>query len=364
MISFQPTSDQKLVMETIRRFVKERVERVRHEADENRALPPTVIKEGWNLGLFGGWVPEELGGLGEEHSAVSGALYAEELAYGDLSLALTLLAPALVGLPVLKYGTAAQKARWLPFLADDKFTPLTAAHQEPGWNFDPNIPRTTARRAGDSYSLNGHKVLVPLAQEATVVLVYATEGDTTQAFLVEQGSAGMQVGEREKNLGLLALPTYEVRFEDCRVPASARLGGPNGCDAAQLLNYSRVGSGALAVGVARAALDYARNYAKDRQAFGRPIAQFQSIAFMLAEMAIEVDAARLMLWEAAWLLDRGQAATEEAVLAKNFADNTALMVADRAVQILGGHGYIREHPVEMYLRNARVFGVVSSLAMV
>jgi alkylation response protein AidB-like acyl-CoA dehydrogenase len=364
MISFQPTEDQKLVMETIQRFVKERVQKIRHDSDENRQLPAEVINEGWGLGLLAGWIPEEYGGLGEKHSAISGALYAEELAYGDLSLALTLLAPSLVGLPVLEYGTEEQKARWLPKLTEDKFTPLTAAFSEPNWNFDPNNPSTTATREGDNYVINGQKVLVPLAADAEVILVYATEDGKTQAFLVEKGTAGVNVSDREKNMGIQALPTYEVKFENCRVPASAKLGGEAGCDAQRLLNYSRVGMASLAVGVAKAALEYSQNYAKERQAFNRYIAQFQSIAFMLAEMAIEVDGARLLTWEAAWNLDQGHDALKEAVLAKNYADEMVLMVTDRSVQILGGHGYIREHPCEMFLRNARSFAVAPGLAMV
>lgn len=364
MISFQPTEDQKLVIETIQRFVKERVQKIRHDSDENHALPAEVINEGWGLGLLAGWVPEEFGGLGEKHSAISGALYAEELAYGDLSLALTLMAPAMVGLPVLEYGTPEQKERWLPKLVEDKFTPMSAALSEPNWNFDPNLPGTTATRDGDGYVLNGQKVLVPLAADAEVILVYATEGDKTQAFLVEQGTPGLIIGDREKNMGLQALPTYELKLENCRVPASAKLGGDAGCDAQKLLNYSRVGLAAMAVGVAKAALEYSQNYAKERQAFGRYIAQFQSIAFMLAEMAIEIDGARLLVWEAAWNLDAGHDATKESVLAKNYADEMSLMVTDRSVQILGGHGYIREHPVEMFLRNARSFAVAPGLAMV
>ncbi len=364
MISFQPTEDQQLVIDTIRRFVKERVQKVRHDSDEDRALPPRVVAEGWSLGLFAGWVPEEYGGLGEDYSTVSALLYAEELAYGDLSLALTLLAPSLVGLPVLLFGTPGQKTRWLPLLVGDQFRPLTAALSEAGWKFDPNHPGTTAQSDGEGYVLNGHKVLVPLAEEAEVVLVYATENGATQAYLVEKGAAGMIIGEREKNLGLQALPTYEVKFENCRVPLEARLGGEKGCDIEAILNHSRVSLAALAVGVAKAALEYAQDYAKDRQAFGRAIAQFQSIAFMLAEMAFELEAARLMAWEAAWRLDSDLESTRECVLAKGNADDMALMVTDRALQILGGHGYIREHPVEMYLRNARVFAVSPGLALV
>jgi alkylation response protein AidB-like acyl-CoA dehydrogenase len=165
-------------------------------------------------------------------------------------------------------------------------------------------------------------------------------------------------------MGIRALPTYELRLEDVRVPTTARLGGERGCDPDLLLNYSRVALASLAVGVARGAFEYASDYARQREAFGRPIGQFQAIAFLLAEMAIEVDAARLLAWEAAWMLDQGKDATHAAALAKQYADQMALFVTDRAVQVLGGHGYIREHPVERWLRNGRGFTTFLGLAMI
>ena len=196
------------------------------------------------------------------------------------------------------------------------------------------------------------------------MLVYAELEGATQAFLVRKDSPGLRVVERERNLGLHALPSFRVELEGCAVPAGQRLGGEAGCDFGLLLGASRVALAALAVGVARAAYDYSLEYAKERTAFGEPIARRQVIAFMLAEMATEVESARLMAWEAAWRLDRGGDATREAALAKNFADDMALAVTDRAVQILGGHGYIRDHPVEMWLRNARGFAVLEGLAIV
>jgi alkylation response protein AidB-like acyl-CoA dehydrogenase len=172
------------------------------------------------------------------------------------------------------------------------------------------------------------------------------------------------IGEREKNMGIKALATYEAVLKDCRVPAANRLGGEQGIDFSRLLNRSRVALAAMAVGVAKAAFEYSRDYAKTRIAFGEPIASRQAIAFMLAEMLIEIDACRFMNWEAAWKLDRKEDATKEASLTKNYADDMALMVTDRAVQILGGHGYIREHPVELWLRNARGFATFDGMAMV
>jgi alkylation response protein AidB-like acyl-CoA dehydrogenase len=364
MISFTPTEEQALIIETVRRFATERVRPAAHDADESRATPPDILARGWDLGLLPSAIPEEYGGFGEAHSAITGALAAEELAYGDLAMALYLLTPNLFGIPILHCGTDAQKQRWLPALTDAAFTPYTAALIEPRWDFDPQALRTTAEKEVAGYVLSGHKAYVPLAAEAEAMLVYAREGGATQAFIVEKGASGLTVLEREKHMGIRALPTYEVRLEDVRVPRDARLGGDAGCDAGLLLNYSRAGLASLAVGVARGAYEYARDYAKTREAFGKPIAQFQAIAFMLAEMAIEVDAMRAMAWQAAWMLDQGQDATQAAALAKHYADESALFVADRAVQVLGGHGYIREHPAERWLRDARGFAATLGLAMI
>jgi alkylation response protein AidB-like acyl-CoA dehydrogenase len=199
-----------------------------------------------------------------------------------------------------------------------------------------------------------------------LLLVYARdhESGTTQAFLVEKRSEGVTIEERERGMGLGALIYHSMRFDEVEVPAAAKLGGPEGVDANRLLNYARVGAAALATGLAKASYEYAQGYARQREAFGKPIAQFQAIAFMLAEMRIAVESMRLLTWEAAWKLDQNQDATREAVVARHFADEYALQVADRGVQILGGHGYIRDYPVERWLREARVFGTVEGLGMV
>lgn len=364
MISFQPNDDQKLLIETVQRFSRDRLHKTRHDADEARMLAAETVQAGWELGLIPGNLPGEVGGFGESHSVLTGAIYAEALGYGDLAAALHLMAPALVGTPTLEFGTDAQKEAYLPSLAEDAFPAVSAAFIEERWNFDPTELKTTARKDGDNYVISGHKVYVPLAADATTLLVYANEDGKTQAFFVDKGASGLSISPREKNMGIGALATYEVSLEDCRVPAIAKLGGEKGIEIESLLTNARVATSALAVGVAQAALEYATAYAKQREAFGRPIAQFQAIAFMLAEMKIEVDATRLMVWEAAWKLDTGEDATQDAVITKQYADDMALMVTDRAVQILGGHGYIRDNPVELLLRNARGFPAFLGLAMV
>jgi len=368
MVSFQPSEEQQLIRETVAAFAHEQIRPHAREADETGTIPDDLVAQGWQLGLVQSVIPEEYGGTGDTRSAVTGALIAEELAWGDLSVALHLLAPRLVAYPVVAAGTAEQKESVLRAYTGDAFRPGSAAVMEPRVDFDLSELATTARRDNGSYILDGAKCYVPLGGDADHLLVYARSDerpgfDSVSGFLLDKGTPGLTIIEREKNMGLRGLATHEMKLEGCKVPAARRLGGEAGCDFGRLMDYSRVGLAAMAVGVARAAFEYARDYAKERHAFGMAIARKQAIAFMLAEMAIEIDASRLLTWEAAWMLDRGEPATREAYLAKNYAANMALKVTDNAVQILGGHGYIREHPVEMWLRNGRGFATFEGLVM-
>lgn len=367
-LTFDPTEEQQALVDVVNRFASRTLRAAARECDEGGDVPADLVRQGWELGLVAGNVPEAEGGLGTEHSALTGVLYAEALAWGDLALAAHLLAPAQAAIPILLCGTPEQRRAYLPRLCGPQFVPAAAALVEPRLDFDPFALTTTATLEDGQYLLNGHKCFVPLAADANVLLVYAadTQTNSTQAFIVERGAPGLVVREREKNMGLRALATYEVALDAraCRIPAANRLGGAAGCDFARLLNHAHVAGNALTIGLARAAYEYAREYAKTRVAFGEPIAQRQAIAFMLAEMAIDIDAARLMNWEAAWKLDRGEDATQPAALAKMQAEATALRATDGAVQILGGHGYIRDHPVEMWLRNARASAAIAGLAVV
>jgi alkylation response protein AidB-like acyl-CoA dehydrogenase len=235
---------------------------------------------------------------------------------------------------------------------------------EPRILHDPRCLQTLAVPDGDAYVLKGQKCFVPLADGAELMLVYANDHGRTQAFIVEQGMPGVNIGKRESNLGVRALATYELSLDAVRVPKANRLGGEAGCDIDLILSYSKLGLAALAVGLAKGAYEHSVVYAKERVVWGEPIAQKQAIAFMLAEMATDVDALRLMAWEAAWRLDQGLDATRECYLAKMTADDAALRVADNSVQIMGGHGYIRDNPVEMWLRNARGLTTMEGMAMV
>jgi alkylation response protein AidB-like acyl-CoA dehydrogenase len=364
MAGFEPSEEQKLIRHTVAQFAQEQIRPLAHDADEAGEVPSDLIQQGWEIGLVQSAIPQEYNGFGEQRSIVTETLIAEELAWGDLSIALHLLAPRLLVFPVLEMGTAEQKQNVLPAYAGDSFRAGSAALTEPRFDFDATDLQATARADNGSYVLTGRKCFVPLADQSEHVLIYAQGPNGPTAFLVARNTPGFKVAEREQNMGIKALATYEIVLEDCRVPAGARLGGDAGFDYNKLLNYSRVGLAALAVGVARAAFEYARDYAKDRHAFGVAIARKQAIAFMLAEMAIEIDASRLLAWEAAWKLDRGEDATREAYLAKNYAANMAMKVTDNALQVLGGHGYIREHPVELWVRNARGFATFDGLVMV
>ena len=359
MVDFEPSEEQQLIRDTVREFATEQIRPVARHSDETGAAPEALIQQAWELGLVQNTIPEQYGGHGGSHSATTSALLCEELGWADLSIALHILAPRLIAEPVLDLGSDAQKQAVLPGFTGARFAAGSAAITEPAFNYDVRDMQTTAARANGDIVLNGAKCYVPLAAESEQILVYARGEQGVTAVLVPRDARGLSVGEREQNMGLKGLPTYELQLSDCKVPAANQLQG----DVSVLLNRQRIATAALAVGVARAAFEYARDYAKERKAFGAFIAQKQAIAFMLAEMAIEIDATRLLAWEAAWKLDRGENATREACLARRYAANAALKVTDNAVQVLGGHGYIRDHLVELFLRNARGFAVIDGLAI-
>jgi acyl-CoA dehydrogenase len=276
------------------------------------------------------------------------------------------MTPSLFATPILLAGSEEQKQTYLPKIVEGEWGPYTAALIEYTFDFDPNALKTTATRSGEEYLLNGEKAFVPFANDAESILVYANLDGETQCFIVSKDSAGLTIdAEREKVMSLNALPLYRVHLENVKVSVSNRLGGASGHDFEPILASMRLATAAAAVGVANAAFEYARDYAKEREAFGVKIAQKQAIAFMLAEMRTEIEGIRLLTWEAAWKMDSGRDdAWTEAYFAATGAADIVMMVTDRAVQILGGHGYIREHPVEMWMRNGRSFAMFTGLAIV
>jgi alkylation response protein AidB-like acyl-CoA dehydrogenase len=328
-------------------------------------LPKKLISKGWEIGLLQASIPESYGGFGER-SAVTGALAVEAMTFGDLAGALAVMTPSLFATPILLAGSEEQKKEYLPKVIEGDWSPYTAALIEYAFDFDANDLRTIAKADGDNYVLSGEKAFVPFAKDAEAILVYANLDGVTQGFIVPKGAAGLSISdEREKLMSLNALPLYRVKLDNVKVSASNRLGGASGHNFELVLASMRIASASAALGVAKASLEYSMNYAKERDVFGVKVAQKQAIAFMLAEMATEIEAIRLLVWEAAWKLDTGKEdAANVAYLAFTGAADMVMMVTDRGVQILGGHGYIREHPVEMWMRNGRGFAMLTGLAIV
>jgi alkylation response protein AidB-like acyl-CoA dehydrogenase len=260
-------------------------------------------------------------------------------------------------------GSEEQKQEYLPKIVGGDWAPYTAALMEMSFDFDANALKTVAKAEGGQYLLSGEKIFVPFAKDAEAMIVYANLNGVTQGFIVTKGSAGLSISEeREKLMGLNALPMYRVKLENV---TASRLGGASGHDFGLILSAMRIASAAAAVGVARSSFEYSKNYAKERDAFGVKIAQKQAVAFMLAEMRTEIEAMRLVTWEAAWKLDtQKEDFCTDAYLAFTGAADMAIMVTDRGVQIYGGHGYIRENPVELLMRNGRGIPMLLGLAIV
>ncbi len=363
MFGFEPNEEQKMLVDSVQRYALNDLRAAAHDADEAGELPPALIEKGWELGVLQASIPEAYGGFGDR-SAVTGVLAAEELGWGDLTAGLAVMAPAAYAIPILAAGTEEQKKALLPPVVDGEWKPFVSAYAEPNLDFYAGEMRTTAERNNGSYVLNGVKCMVPFADQAAGMLVYAALDGKTQGFLVPPKASGVRIGEREAWCGLNALPTHSLHLEGVKIPADARLGGDAGHDPLPLIAATQAATSGLAIGLARAAYQYSLAYAKEREVMGIPIAQKQSIAFMLAEMATDIEAIRLLAWEAAWLLDEGRDAGQAALMAVLGAADCAMMVTDRAVQILGGHGYIREHPVERWMRNGRGVPNFPGLAMV
>ena len=365
MIDFDPTEEQQLIVDTVRQFASNEIRPLARDCAESRKLPEGVLARAHELGLVASAIEEAHGG-GGERSAVTGCLIAEELAFGDLAIGLAILSPTLIALPLTDFGTPEQKSSKLAEFVGERFVPGSLAIVEPQMRWDPLAPATGARLEGDQYVLDGTKCFVPWIEGGSEVLVVASLDGAPEAFFVPRDAVGL-VATPEKNMGLDALPTVELALDGARIPSHAKLGGgdeASGAAVRALVDRGRVGLAACAVGVARAAYEIARGYAKEREAFGAPIATKQAIAFKLADMAIEIDGARLLVWEAAWRLDNALDATREATLAYQQAQRIALEVADGAVQVLGGYGYIREYLPEMQLRDARGFACFEVLTLV
>ena len=362
MYSFEPNEEQQMLIDAVGKYASNDLRPAAHDAEESHEMPQKLINKGWELGLLQASTPEAYGGFGDR-SAVTNVLAVEEMAFGDLAGALAVMTPSLFATPILLGGSEEQKQEYLPKIIEGAWAPYTGALIEYSFNFDPNELKTTANAEGGAYVLNGEKAFVPFAKDAEALIVYANLNGVTQGFIVKKEAVGLFISdEREKLMGLNALPMYRVKLENV---TAERLGGASGHDFGLILDAMRVASAAAALGVAKSSLDYAKNYAKEREAFGVKIAQKQAVAFMLAEMAVELESMRLLTWEAAWKIDNNKEdSCISAYLAFTGACDMAMMVTDRGVQIYGGHGYIRENPVELLMRNGRGFPMLLGLAIV
>ncbi len=361
MISFQPTEEQEIVRDTLREFAAEAVRPIARECDEASKLSEKFLTQVWELGLLSTAIPAAYGGGGEDRSPLMGAIVLEELAFGDATLATAATASAAFVNALIDFGTEEQKKAHLPLFCEASPHTASLALVEPGPFFDPGALATSASRRGDAYILNGTKSFVPMGDRASHFLIVASCGDGRDAFIVSRDAAGLTLSEPEKNLGLRALPTLTLELEGVEVPAADRLGGDAGTDVQKLIDSSRTALAATLVGLSRAVLEYVVPYAVDRQAFDQAIAQKQAIAFKCADMRIETEACRWMTWKVASQLEQGISATQAAHHAHGYVAEKAMWIADNGVQVLGGHGFIREHPVEMWYRNARTLGVLEGL---
>jgi alkylation response protein AidB-like acyl-CoA dehydrogenase len=358
VISFEPTEEQQIAREAMHDFAAAQLRPAARECDEASALPEPLLDELHQLGLVSTQLPESCGGGGEPRSPLTNALVLEELCWGDAGLALAAVAPAAFAFAVADYGSEAQKRALLPAFCGKRFHAAALAVLEPGPASDASLPRSVAEPKGSGFVLSGSKRWVPLADRAAHFLVIARNNGGLDAFVVPRDAAGLRIGAPDAKLGLRALPTASLDFERVELPGSARLGEAAGCDVRRILDSARTAIAAALVGLSRGVLDYAVPYAKEREAFGQAIAQKQAIAFRLADMHIETESMRWLAWKAASQLEQGLAATRAAHHAHAYAAAQAMWIADEGVQVLGGHGFIREHPVEMWYRNARTLSVL------
>jgi alkylation response protein AidB-like acyl-CoA dehydrogenase len=357
-ISFEPTPEQRELQALAHDFAERELRPVAAEWDEREDFPRDLLARAAALGLTSHAIPEEHGGGGV--SAVTSSLVAEELSWGCAGLAAPIGATMFPVRPLLRAGTEEQKARWLPRLASDEGCLAAIAFTEPGAGSDVAAIETTARREGDAYVLNGEKCYVTNGGIAELTVVFAKLDGAVTAFLVETGDPGVSAGRKEPKLGLRSSYTGSIVFADARIPADRILGEPGEgfAIAMDFFMHSRPQVAASAVGIARAAFELATAYANERKAFGRPLIAKQGVSFKLADMAMQVEASRLLVWRAAAALDAGQDAGLLGSYAKAFAADTAMSVTTDAVQVLGGAGIMRDHPAEKWFRDAKVLQIV------
>ena len=363
-----PDDDQKMIVETVNEFAAEILRPAAHDADDVAAYPADLIAKAAELGITAINVPEDFDGIAEHRSTVTNALVAEALAYGDMGLALPILAPGGVAAALSHWGSADQQATYLKEFAGEQVPQGCVAIAEPHALFDPTALKTTAVRTPSGYRLSGVKSLVPAAADAELFIIAAQLNGKPTLFIVEADSAGLTV-KADPSMGIRAAALGQVELDNVAVPLDARLGGEDLTAATSAQNYSeaialsRLGWAALTVGTSHAVLDYVIPYIKEREAFGEPIAHRQSVAFMAANIAIELDGLRLITWRGAARAEQGLSFAREAALAKKLGTDKGMQIGLDGVQLLGGHGYTKEHPVERWYRDLRAIGVAEGVVV-
>ncbi|MDT4902056.1 MAG: hypothetical protein QOH52_72 [Pseudonocardiales bacterium] len=364
LFDLTPTDEQKMIVDATREFAAEKLRPAAAEADTECSAPDTILKQSVaELGVTLLGVPEALGGMGAERSATTSVLVAEALAHGDMGLAVASLAPAGVSNALALWGDESQQATYLPSFVGDDVPAAALAVLEPRPLFDPFVLKTTATRSGKGFTLNGIKSLVPRAATAELFIVAAELDGAPALFIVESGTSGVLI-EAEPAMGLRAAATGRLVLEDVSLPATALLGGAAAEVYADCIRLGRIGWAALALGTGRAVLDYVIPYVNQRQAFGEPISNRQAVAFMVADMGIELEGARLVTLRAASRADQGQSFAREAGLARRLTAEYGMQIGSNGVQLLGGHGYVKEHPVERWYRDLRAAGVMEGVVLV
>ena len=367
-VSFELTNEQRALRELAHEFAEKEIRPRAAEYDEHSTHPVEVIAKAHELGLMNIHIPEEYGGLGL--SAFDGTLIGEELSWGCSGIAVSIVGNGLGVAPILLAGSEEQKREWLPPLGEEPIL-CSFALTEPNAGSDVSGIQTTAERKGDDYVINGSKMFITNAGHASWIIVFASTDKSEghrglTAVIVPTDLDGVTVEKHLDKMGQRATDTSALAFQDVKVPAANRLGeeGDGFKIAMRTLDNTRPGTAIGAVGVARAAYELAVEYARERVQFGQPIAMNQGVNFLIADMATEIEAARLLTWQASWLLDRGERSTLQSSFAKRFASDTAMKVTTDAVQIFGGYGYMKEYPVEKLMRDAKLFQIYEGTSQI
>jgi alkylation response protein AidB-like acyl-CoA dehydrogenase len=360
-----PDDDQKMIVQTVEEFAEEILRPAAHDADDAASYPSDLIAKAAELGITAINIPEDFDGIAAHRSAVTNALVAEALAYGDMGLALPILAPGGVASAFTHWGSADQQATYLTEFAGENVPQACVAIAEPHALFDPTALKTTAVRTPSGYRLNGVKSLVPAAADAELFIVGAQLSGKPALFIVESSTKGLSV-KADPSMGIRGAALGRVELDNVSVPLSARLGEDAATDAdySEAIALARLGWAALAVGTAHAVLDHVVPYIKERQAFGEPIAHRQAVAFMTANIAIELDGLRLITWRGASRAEQGLPFAREAALAKRLGTDKGMQIGLDGVQLLGGHGFTKEHPVERWYRDLRAIGVAEGVVVI